>query len=41
MTSEEFLNLQTELLSITPEALMRAGELIRAGQLVAFPTETV
>ena len=41
MTSEEFLNLQTELLSITPEALMRAGALIRAGQLVAFPTETV
>ena len=34
--------MQTELITpITPEALARAGELIRAGALVAFPTETV
>lgn len=31
----------TELLPVTPEALARAGALIRSGQLVAFPTETV
>ncbi|MBQ6373090.1 MAG: threonylcarbamoyl-AMP synthase [Clostridia bacterium] len=29
------------MLSVTPEALARAGALIRAGELVAFPTETV
>ena len=33
--------MQTELLPVTPESLARAGELIRAGALVAFPTETV
>ena len=33
--------MQTELLSVTPEALARAGVLIRSGALVAFPTETV
>ena len=33
--------MQTQLLPVTPESLARAGELIRAGQLVAFPTETV
>ena len=33
--------MNTELLPITPEALARAGALIRAGALVAFPTETV
>jgi L-threonylcarbamoyladenylate synthase len=33
--------LQTNLLPVTPESLSRAGELIRAGSLVAFPTETV
>ena len=33
--------MQTQLLSVTPEALARAGALIRAGALVAFPTETV
>ena len=33
--------MQTLLLPVTPESLARAGELIRAGQLVAFPTETV
>ena len=33
--------MQTQLLDITPDALARAGELIRAGALVAFPTETV
>jgi L-threonylcarbamoyladenylate synthase len=33
--------LQTELLPVTPESLARAGSLIRAGALVAFPTETV
>jgi hypothetical protein len=31
----------TELLPVTPEALARAGALIRSGELVAFPTETV
>ncbi len=31
----------TELLPVTPEALARAGALIRSGALVAFPTETV
>ena len=34
-------HLQTELLPVTPEAIARGGELIRGGQLVAFPTETV
>ena len=33
--------MNTELLPVTPEALARAGALIRAGELVAFPTETV
>ena len=33
--------MQTELLPVTESALARAGELIRAGSLVAFPTETV
>ncbi len=33
--------MQTELLPVSPESLARAGELIRAGELVAFPTETV
>ena len=33
--------MQTELLPVTPEALARAGALIRSGALVAFPTETV
>ncbi len=33
--------MRTELLPVTPETLARAGELIRAGALVAFPTETV
>ena len=33
--------MMTELLPVTPETLARAGELIRAGELVAFPTETV
>ena len=33
--------MQTELLSVTPEAIQRAGALIRTGQLVGFPTETV
>ena len=33
--------MQTELLPVTPESLARAGSLIRAGALVAFPTETV
>ena len=31
----------TELLPVTPEALAQAGALIRSGELVAFPTETV
>lgn len=31
----------TSLLPVTPESLARAGELIRLGELVAFPTETV
>ena len=31
----------TELFPVTLEALARAGALIRSGQLVAFPTETV
>ena len=31
----------TELLPVTPEALAQAGALIRSGDLVAFPTETV
>ena len=33
--------MKTELLPVTPEALARAGALIRSGELVAFPTETV
>ena len=33
--------MQTELLPVTPESLASAGSLIRAGALVAFPTETV
>ena len=33
--------MQTLLLPVTPEALAQAGALIRSGQLVAFPTETV
>ena len=33
--------MQTELLPVNDESLSRAGELIRAGGLVAFPTETV
>ena len=33
--------IQTKLLNFSPEHLKLAGELIRQGQLVAFPTETV
>lgn len=33
--------MQTELLPVSPASLERAGELIRLGQLVGFPTETV
>ena len=33
--------MKTELLPVTPEALARAGALIRSGEPVAFPTETV
>lgn len=33
--------MQTQLTQITPDALARAGALIRSGALVAFPTETV
>ena len=33
--------MQTKLLPVGPEALSEAGELIRQGELVAFPTETV
>lgn len=33
--------MNTQLLPVTPEALARAGALIRLGALVAFPTETV
>ena len=33
--------MQTQLTLITPDALARAGALIRSGALVAFPTETV
>ena len=33
--------MQTQLLPVSPEALERAGALIRSGELVAFPTETV
>ena len=33
--------MQTELLPVSPASLERAGELIRTGQLVGFPTETV
>ena len=33
--------MHTQLLPVTPEALAQAGALIRSGELVAFPTETV
>ena len=33
--------MQTQLLPVSPESLARAGEVIRGGGLVAFPTETV
>ena len=33
--------MKTELLSPTPEALSRAGQLLRGGEVVGFPTETV
>ena len=33
--------MQTRLVNITSEALAQAGALIRSGELVAFPTETV
>ena len=33
--------MRTQVLEATPEALTRAAEVIRAGGLVAFPTETV
>ncbi len=33
--------MQTQLLPVSPETLARAGELIRSGELVGFPTETV
>ena len=33
--------MQTQLLPVSPEAIARAGEVIRAGGLVAVPTETV
>lgn len=33
--------MQTQLLPVAPESLALAGELIRGGELVAFPTETV
>ena len=33
--------MQTELLPVSPASIERAGALIRAGQLVGFPTETV
>lgn len=33
--------MKTEILSPTPGALARAGELLRAGEVVGFPTETV
>ena len=33
--------MQTQLMSVAPDALATAGALIRAGELVAFPTETV
>ena len=33
--------MHTELLPVSPESIARGGELIRAGRLVAFPTETV
>ena len=33
--------MQTQLINITSEALAQAGALIRSGELVAFPTETV
>ena len=33
--------METILTPVCPESLARAGELIRAGQLVGFPTETV
>ena len=33
--------MQTQLLPVSPEAIALAGRLIRSGELVAFPTETV
>ena len=33
--------MHTEIVSVTPDALERAGAIIRSGGLVAFPTETV
>ena len=33
--------MQTVVKSVTPESLNEAGEIIRGGGLVAFPTETV
>ena len=33
--------METILSPVSPESLARAGELIRAGGLVGFPTETV
>ena len=33
--------MQTQLLPVSPEALALAGQLIRSGELVGFPTETV
>ena len=32
--------MNTKLLPVTPESLAEAGEIIRAGGLVGFPTET-
>ena len=34
-------SMQTELLPVTPSAIARASQRLRAGALVAFPTETV
>src|SRR5215467_16025240 len=35
------VSMRTQVLEATPEALTLAAEVIRAGGLVAFPTETV
>src|SRR5262247_3547846 len=35
------VSMRTHVLQASPEALTRAAEVIRAGGLVAFPTETV